>query len=261
MTVGELLDAATTLLRTRAALLLGCGFLVALLEQVLLFWLRQTADIVFVVWPNEHRLDWYVVLLVTGFVTELVGIAVLGALAASAAPRALLGPSAPARPVPVWSAVTLTVLIGVVAAVGAISVFGGPVVYLLLGLAMPALVIDRVGPGRALLRSVRLSTRQVMRAAWVRLLGYVSWLLIRLATGTACWALLDRFVDTGTARGDHLVTGLAWLVVNSLAYPTLACLDVVLHLDLRMRTEGLDLTLRRSLSRRVSCERALAVPR
>ncbi len=57
------------------------------------------------------------------------------------------------------------------------------------------------------------------------------------------------------------MTGLAWLMVNTLAYPALACLDAVLWLDIRMRTEGLDLSLRRSLSRRVSGDPALTVPR
>ena len=54
---------------------------------------------------------------------------------------------------------------------------------------------------------------------------------------------------------------LIWLVVNALAYPVLGCLDVVNHLETRMRTEGLDIALRRSLRRGVATDAALAVPR
>lgn len=34
--------------------------------------------------------------------------------------------------------------------------------------------------------------------------------------------------------------------MNTVAYPALACLDAVIHLDNRMRTEGLDIRLARS---------------
>ena len=34
--------------------------------------------------------------------------------------------------------------------------------------------------------------------------------------------------------------------MNSVAYPALACLDAVTHLDTRMRTEGLDIQLART---------------
>jgi hypothetical protein len=46
---------------------------------------------------------------------------------------------------------------------------------------------------------------------------------------------------------DNVLMGLAYLLANALAYPMLACLDAVLHLEARMRTEGLDIALRRSL--------------
>ena len=55
--------------------------------------------------------------------------------------------------------------------------------------------------------------------------------------------------------------GAAWLAVNALAYPMLGCLDAALHLEARMRTEGLDIALARSLRRGVATETALAVPR
>lgn len=261
LTTGELLDAAAALLRTRTPVLLGVGFALALLEQTILFPLRQLADVANVVFPHEDRWGWYLVLLTVGFATEAWCIAVLGALTSAAAPAALLGPAAPPRRIRWGSVAVVSVVVAVVCGLAAATVLAWPFAYLLLGLAMPAVVIDRLGPGAALVRSVRLSSRYGMRAGWIRLLGYVSWLFIRLSTGIGGWVALQQLIDTGTAWREHLVTGLAWLMVNGVAYPVLACLDAVLHVETRMRTEGLDIALQRALRRGVSADAALAVPR
>lgn len=261
MTTGELLDAAMALLGTRARLLIGAGFLFALLEQAVLFPLRWQADMVSAIFPNENRLGWFALLLVVGFMTEALCITALGALSSSAAPRALFGAAAPVRPVPVLAVGVTALVVAVVCGLASVFVLPWPFAFMLLGLVAPALVIDQVGPVRALGRSVRLATYYGMRAGWIRLLGYTSWLFIRFATGFGGWYVLSLVIDTETTRGDNLATGLAWLAVNSVAYPVLGCLDTVLHLETRMRTEGLDISLRRALSRGVSMEVALAVPR
>jgi hypothetical protein len=261
MTTGELLDAAMALLRTRAPVLLGAGFLLALFEQIILFLLRQLADVVYVVFPNEDRWGWYALLLVVGFTTEALCVTVLGALSAAAAPRALLGSAAPARPVPVVAVGVVALVTAVVSGLAAATVVVWPVAYMLLGLVAPVLVIDRLGPVRALGRALWLATRYGMRVGWIRLLGYGAWLFIRLATGLGGWFVLGWIIDTGVAWRDHLVTGLAWLMVNAVAYPVLACLDTVLYLETRMRAEGLDIALRRAVSTGTSVETALAVPR
>ena len=56
LTTGELLDAAVALLRTRAGLLLGAGFLAALAEQAVLFPLRRAADVDASYLPGDDRL-------------------------------------------------------------------------------------------------------------------------------------------------------------------------------------------------------------
>jgi hypothetical protein len=43
---------------------------------------------------------------------------------------------------------------------------------------------------------------------------------------------------------------IGWVVVDAIAYPALACLDACLHLENRMRTEGLDLALATASARR-----------
>jgi hypothetical protein len=262
MTTGELLDAAVALLRARPWRLLLVGFLVALAEQAVLFPLRRAADVDIAYLPADDRLGQFGLLLVTGAATEAGCIALLGGLACVAAPAALVGPAAPAgiraRPVVVT---VLALVVGLLCGLASATLIAWPFVYGLLGLVVPAAVIDRRGPARALLRSLRLASRTGLRVVWIRLLGYYAWFVIRLALGFGGLAVIGIVVDSPSTTVDNVLTGLAWLAVNALAYPMLACLDACLHLEARMRTEGLDIALRRALSRGVSTEPALAVPR
>ena len=282
LTTGELLDAAVVLLRTRAGKLIGLGALLAFAEQAILFPLRRLADVDDSFLPGEDLLAQFGVLIVVGFATEALCIALLGGVASAEAPRALLGTAAPrARrsrlgsvivvglvaalicAASAWTFLVLPVpleVLGLVLAVMATFVIW-PFAYGLVGLAAPAVVIDELSPVRALPRSVRLAARNVMRAMWIRDLGYLVWLLIRLGLSLATIAVVGIFYSSPSATVDNLLMGGTWLIVNALAYPVLGCLDVALHLEARMRTEGLDIALRRSLRRGVATDSALAVPR
>jgi hypothetical protein len=111
----------------------------------------------------------------------------------------------------------------------------------------------------------------VSRSGWrpglIRLLGYLAWWVIRLALGAGTWALLSVFLPDSpfggtTVPGWAWLAGMAtWTVVNALAYAALGCLDAVLHLDTRMRVEGLDIALSRALRTNRPPEPVLAVPR
>lgn len=282
LTTGELLDAAVVLLRARAGWLLGLGFLFALAEQALLFPLRRLADVDNSFLPATQGLRWYGVLIVVGFGTEALAIAILGGIAAAVAPRALLGRYAPAtRPARMGSVIVVGLVAALVCAASAwlflvaplpLQVVGlliaglmtglvWPFVYGLVGLAAPAVVVDQRGPLAALGRSVALSARGGGRALWIRILGYLAWLFIRLGLSVAVVAVVEIFYSSPSATVDNILMGTTWLVVNALAYPVLGCLDVVNHLETRMRTEGLDIALRRSLRRGVATDVALAVPR
>lgn len=293
LTTGELLDAAVALLRTRVGWLLGAGLLVALGEQAVLFPLRRAADLDQRYLAATGRLPEFWTLFAVGFLTEALIVAVLGGVAATAAPRALVGSAAPrallgralvgsaaprqrARSVLLPVAVTSTLaalacaacwaslpayrFLGAPALFGLVAVLAWPFVYGLVGLAVPAVVIDGCGPVRGLWRSVRLARRGGLRAVWIRLLGNLVWLLIRVAFGLGAVTLLSLVWSPQNTTWDNVLTGCAFLLVNTLAYPTLACLDAVLHLETRMRTEGLDITLRRALARGVTTEPALAAP-
>src|SRR5215468_4792537 len=147
LTVGEVLDAATNLLRRYAAPLLCSSLVLAIVEQLVLYPLRRSAGVPPPWYYPPHDFGSYWVLLAAGFGTEGVIITLLGGLAARAAVADLVGRSPgrllsrAARPGPLLG---LAVVIGLTAFVGAI---GGLVPwllwYLFTTLAAPALLIDR----------------------------------------------------------------------------------------------------------------------
>lgn len=276
LTVGELLDAAVALLRTRAGLLVGLGALLALAEQAALFPLRRLADLDLRYLPADDRWPAWTLLLVVGFATEAFVIALLGGAAAGAAPRALLGPAAPA-PEPPARPVAATLAVAAAAALlcgsAVATVFAWPATFFLLmpltvllwvwlygvcGLAAPAAVGERRGPAAALWRSVVLAHRSFLRAAGIRVLAYVGWALVRVAWGFGVLGLVTLFYTPPDTTMDNVLMAAVFLVINALAYPTLGCLDAVLHAESRMRTEGLDIALRRALARSADPTPALA---
>jgi hypothetical protein len=253
LTLGELLDAAVALLRSQAKVLLGVGLLLAALEQALLYPLRVgNAEPPFLL-PYDDRLGVYWLMLGLGFGTEIAIVTLLGGLTARAAGPALLGEQLPARRLlaPGGSRLGAVALLAVIAgAVGALAALACLVpwfvLYALVGFAVPAVVIDRVGPMRAIGRSMVLSCRGGLRGGAVRITGYLAWWAVRLALGIGTLALLD-IAGTGIDDGTRwLVASVAWTIVNAVAYPAMACLDAVLHLETRIRTEGLDIALTRA---------------
>lgn len=267
LTVGELLDASVALLRTRGLLLVGLGVAAAAAEQAVLFPLRRFADVDITNFPVGERWPAWTLLIVVGFALEATIIAVLGFPAAAAAPKAMLGRAAPRpepRPRPIFATAVVALLAGAGCGLIALTAYAWPYTLFLLafvtlgvwiwwygsiGLAVPAVVIDRRGPFSAIGRSMALSSRGLLRTLRVRVLAYLSWFLIRLAWGYGVLVLIEQFYTPPSNTGDNLMMAPIYLVVNAFAYPMLACLDVVLHLEARMRTEGLDIALRRSLRR------------
>ncbi len=280
LTTGELLDGAVVLLRTRPFQLIGLGVLLALVEQAVLFPLRTLARQDISLLPGSGRLDEFGVLVVAGFGTEALIIAILGGVAGREGARVLLGRAAPPRPTlrPV-SLAGVSIMAMVVCAAAAfpflvvleplqsaglvvavmMAAIAWPIPYGLIGLAAPAVVIEQRGPASALWRSVRLASRDGLRAAWIRVLGYAAWLFVRLGLTLATIALVDIFGALPSETADRLLLAGTAVVVNALVYPMLGCLDVMLLLEARMRTEGLDISLRRAVARGVATDASLAV--
>ncbi|MGC5018351.1 hypothetical protein [Micromonospora sp. DT47] len=254
LTVGELLDSAVLLLRGHGRLLIPLGALLAVGEQLLLRPLRADPGIVPPAYLPQLGLSGrYWLLLAVGAATEAVIITLLGNPAARAAGAALLGRKARVpellRPGGArWGAtLVLAPLVGLVVLVAALL---GPVWllgYALFGSVAAALVVDRVGAARAPGRAATLAVRGGGRAAAVRLLGYLGWWILRVGLALGTWYGLDQLdLVAGGSVADRWTAMIVWAAVNSVAYPALACLDAVIHLDNRMRTEGLDIRLSRS---------------
>ncbi|GIG57221.1 hypothetical protein Lfu02_15930 [Longispora fulva] len=230
LSVGELLDAAVELLRTRAKPLIGIGLILALLEQGALAPLWAARQ------PFWEAPTSYLPWLACGLGFESLAIGLLAGYAGRAA-RISLGGTPGGIAAPVLTAV----LVAVTAAVSSL-LFGVPwlVAYALLGFAVPVAVIDRTGNSFG--RSARLVLAGSLRAGMIRLLGYCAWLGIRLAFALAAKTLLDQVFDLT----DPLYVAAIWALINGIAYPALACLDVVAHLENRIRVEGLDVELGRA---------------
>ncbi len=256
LTVGELLDAAVSLLRTHAVPLLALAVPLAALEQLLLMPLREAFRLAPPFYFPDLMDDdaglggWWLVVTV-GFGTEAAIIALLGGLAAAAAGPALLGVDV--RGKALWraarlpSAAVVAVVAAIVCSLSVIFGFVGWVfLYGLLGLAVPALVVDRSSnPFSALGRSFVLASRGGLRAVWIRVAAYLSWFAIRFALGAGWTSALDQI---GLSPPAWLVwaSAVAWIFADVLAYAALGCLDAVLHLETRIRTEGLDLDIGRA---------------
>ncbi|GAB7040239.1 MULTISPECIES: hypothetical protein [Catenuloplanes] len=252
LTVGELLDAAVGVLRDNARALLPAGLLLAATEQVALAPVRAWANArppTYV--PQWEDLDRFWVLLVVGAATEAVVIMLLGGFAARAASAALLGTRLPARRVLTPRGARLGPIVLVAALTGLLTLFAGstvalwPIVYGLTGLIIPVLVVDRLPAGRAALRGLSIATRHGARGLWVRLLGAAGWLAMRIALAVSGVYTMDLLGLTDPAWAAPLGF-VVWTLANTIAYPTLACLDAVVYLEARMRTEGLDIRLARA---------------
>ncbi|GAA2706931.1 hypothetical protein [Actinoplanes palleronii] len=257
-TFGESLDGAIVLLRRRALPLLLVAAVLAAGEQVLLTSLRADAGLVPPFYlPGADAGDWWRTV-VTGLAAEVGIIGLLGAYAGAATGPALLGRVAGGwrlwlRTRPWWSVPVALLLAALAWPAGWAGLIGLVVLYGLFGLATPLLTLDRVpGPLAALGRSARLSTRGGLRVARIRIVGYLTWLGIRFALGTGWIAVASLVTDVTDVSGAdwlHWALPIAWALANTVAYAALACLDAVLLVEARIRTEGLDIVLGRARAR------------
>ncbi|WP_290869589.1 hypothetical protein [Hamadaea sp.] len=244
LTTGELLDAAMEVTRGAGRVLLPLAFGLAVVEQLVMVWVRETffGGSIFPWIGDIVGPAWLGVALGTG--VESAIIALLGVPAARAVAATAVGVPLRARDLlrrrGVGSAALLVLLTFVVTFVLTLLPLGWLPAYPLMGLAVATLVIDGVGPLRALGRGVKLVLRVGGRAAVIRLLGYAAWLLLRLGFGFGAVSALDL-----VGIGGPWAAAACFALVNTVAYANLASLDAVLQLETRIRTEGLDIALAR----------------
>lgn len=271
MTVGELLDAAASLLRAWWRPLLAEAFIFALIEQVGMTALRMTSiprgtDSFLYLTTETSSYSWLWMWI--GLSTETVIITLLGASAARAARATLVGGETGTwralrrSPVPWGRVLGFIAVVAPVASIGA-AMCGLPwvVVYAFTGLVVPVMVLDGASFGVAVGRGLRLAGRGGMRAAGVRLLGYLSWALVRLAIFCAAFSAAERIAEFAPLLRDNfwVMLGVIYLAVNTMGYAMMACLDAVTLVETRIRFEGLDIAL--NAARRAGVEPDLSPPR
>lgn len=254
LTLGELLDAAVALLRANARALLPVAFLLALAEQIALLPLRLgVAEPAYYFLSDYDRWGSYYLLLCVGLAAEFMIVTLLDGISGRAVGPALLGTATTARSLMAVRGSRGGAVLLIAAVAGGLGLIGtlaglvpGLLLYAVLGLAVPALMVDRVNPARAIGRSMVLSFRAGMRAVRVRLAAYLAWWVVRIGLGLGTLALFGLVQDQPTEEVQWLIASAAWCLVNTLAYPALACVDAVLHLEIRIRTEGLDIEIGRA---------------
>jgi hypothetical protein len=287
LTVGELLDAGITLLRRHPGRLLGLAAALALAEQLALLPLRIATHRV----PPNYLPDWWDALggfwlvLAVGAGTEVVAVTLVGAAAARRAVPALLGTEVgPPRIGPLrWTALTALALgLGVLGALAfGLGVLGWVFLLACTGLVGPVYVVDLrparpagagplrpagvaaprpIGFGRAIGRGLGLAFRSGLRPGAVRLVNYLAWLLVRLALG---WGLILTVRALFDPRSDFWLAVLAMTgfgLADAVAYAAAGSLDAVLHLEARIRLEGLDVAAGNARRRRQPLAGVLVVP-
>jgi hypothetical protein len=240
--MGELLDAAVSLLRGRAGLrLLGIAGGLALIEQGVLLALRGSLGLS----PTDGFWDTFgrqLVVLVVGVGLEAMIINALGPWAGRSAALAV-GSKPPKRVA--WERTLLTAPVaGFTTLVGAVL---GPfwvLGYSLFGVSGAAIGLEGRGAFGALGRGARLAFRGGMRVTGVRLMGYLSWLLLRLAFFLGLSSLMGLLVLDDMATFWVRTAGFA--VVNTAAYAYLASLDACAVVESRFRSEAWDIWLNRA---------------
>jgi hypothetical protein len=76
----------------------------------------------------------------------------------------------------------------------------------------------------------------------ILLAGYLTWFAIRFALG-AGWTAVAARLSGSQPQWQSWLVPIAWGLADTVAYAALACVAAVLLVDIRMRTEGLDIAI------------------
>ena len=147
--------------------------------------------------------------------------------------------------------VGLSILSGLIVGIGTLlCIIPGIYFYVAFAVAVPVLLVEGAGPGRALERS-----RELVRGRWwstlgVALVGYLLVTIVSLAISGLVVGVLFAHPARNTVTGFALNT-LSATLGSMITTPAAAAFITVLYIDLRVRKEGFDLLL---LARRLGLE-------
>ncbi|MGW6444363.1 hypothetical protein [Lentzea sp. NPDC055074] len=274
LAVGEIVDGAITTMRRYPKLIIGAAAVVAAVTQIvgLLVQLPFLDDLSAVVTldPNtvtqEQAMDQLttaitgfftgtllsVLLLLigtvflSGFITVIVGHAVLGKPVTFAQAWEEFKP----RLLPLLGA---TLLSGLVITVGLIlCIVPGIWLWVLFALVTPALVLERAGITAAFGRS-----KKLVDGAWWRTFGIllltvvigwvISW-IISLPFGLLGAATTGFSADPSAAftAGSLVLSTIGAIIASTITLPFSSAVTVLVYVDRRMRSEGMDIELQRA---------------
>ncbi len=253
LTIGELLDAATQLVRGPAWVLLPLALIFAIAEQGIMLPLRSALGVDFL---DGFQADFGTTVAALWSVTavglglEAFIITFLGPWAGRAIAADLAGqPLAASKLIrprlkEIGAVLVAAPTAAIFSAVGALLLIFWVPGYALFGLAGAAAGLERRGPFSALGRSAGMAFRAGMRATWVRLMGALAWLILRLGFFSGVTALLGYL--SLDRVGQFWVITAGFVIGNAAAYAFLAALDAATLVECRFRTEGLDIWLTRA---------------
>lgn len=274
LAVGEIVDGAITTMRRYPKLIIGAAAVVAAITQILglVVQLPFLSDLSSVVAQDPNTLSQEqlveqltntltgfvggalisVVLAVigtvflSGFITVIVGHAVLGKPVSFAQAWEEFKP----RLLPLLGATLLSTL---VISVGLLlCIVPGIWLWVLFALVTPALVLERCGVGAAFGRS-----KALVNGAWWRTFGIllltvvISWVIswiISLPFGLM-GAASTGFSDDPTAAlsvGSLVLSTIGGIIASTITLPFTSAVTVLVYVDRRMRSEGMDIELQRA---------------
>lgn len=252
--VGELIDAAIRIYRSRAKTLLAAVAIPVVPVLVLTTLVSFSSQPDLTVDPATGQTNFDggdLALTLAGLIVSLIATTIATSIATAACFRSISG--AYVGDDPDWreslrfamsrlgSVLGLTVLVGLVTVLGLVACIVGVLVPMtFLSIAMPVLLVEGLGVTDAMGRSWRL----VRGTAW-RVLGIV---LLSALLAFAFQAALSApiavifFVDVSTAV-EQIINGVVSMISTVLVVPFSAALTMALYVDLRVRKEGFDLVL------------------
>ncbi|NGY60706.1 hypothetical protein G7043_17390 [Lentzea sp. NEAU-D13] len=274
LAVGEIVDGAITTMRRYPKLIIGAAAVVAAITQILglLVQLPFLSDLSSVVAQDPNTLTQEqlveqltntltgfiggtlisVVLVVigtvflSGFITVIVGHAVLGKPVTFAQAWEEFKP----RLLPLLGATLLSTLVIMVGLL--LCIVPGIWLWILFALVTPALVLERCGVGAAFGRS-----KALVNGAWWRTFGVllltavigwvISW-IISLPFGLMGAASTGFSDDPGAAlsAGSLVLSTIGGIIASTITLPFTAAVTVLVYVDRRMRSEGMDIELQRA---------------
>jgi len=249
LALGEILDGTFATVRANPGATIGVTLAAAAVEQ--------TVTTAITIGTEDSSTSTEVVgTLVTvaiGFVLQLFLAGVLSVVVSEATLGGRIGPvDAVRRAMPRLAGLLgLTIVVALAVMLGAVALLVGAVVVIVyLAMATPAYVLEGGGVQQALRRSVAIVRGSWWRTFGILLLATVVALLLgavfALITGVVLASapgVFGDFLDGDLTTTGHIVEGLGNLLATTVSAPIMSGAVVLLYVDLRIRREGLDVTL------------------